>query len=84
MSDDASLLTNAAALLERYRDDERQLAIELAIIQARLEHVREGIKALAGKPRTRRGRPPKLVEDAPIEMPTRITGGAYVEPETAA
>jgi hypothetical protein len=83
MSDDASLLTNAAALLERYRDDERQLAIELAIIQARLEHVREGIEALAGKPRTRRGRPPKLVEDA-IEMPTRITGGAYVEPETAA
>jgi hypothetical protein len=65
MSDDASLLTNAAALLERYRVEAQELDAEIAQRQERLSVLREVIEVLTGKPRTRRGRapaPPKLVE----------------------
>ena len=58
-TDNASLLTNACALLERYRAEERLLEQEIAVQQARLETVREVVSALSGKPRSRRGRPPK-------------------------
>ena len=35
--DNASLLTNAAALLERARSDERALELEMTVLQTRLE-----------------------------------------------
>lgn len=59
-TDNASLLTNATAALQRYRDEERSLEMERAVLDARLEIVREIVTALSGKPRTRRGRPPKV------------------------
>jgi hypothetical protein len=68
--DNASLLTNAAALLERARADERALEIEMTILQTRLESVREVVAALTGKPRVRRQRAPRLVETPP-EAPER-------------
>ena len=58
-TDNASLLTAACALLERYRAEERLLENEMAMQQARLEVLREVISALSGKPRARRGRPAK-------------------------
>lgn len=57
--ENADLLTNAAAALERYRDEERSLEMERAVLDARLEIVREIVLALSGKPRARRGRPVK-------------------------
>jgi len=75
--DNADLLTNAAMLLERYR-------AELPALEARADFLREVIAALViGSRTTRRGRPPKLVEETPMEMPLRVGGGAF-EPETAA
>jgi len=66
--DNASLLTNAAALLERARSDERALEIEMTILQTRLESTREVVAALTGRPRVRRQRAPRLVE-TPQEAP---------------
>ena len=84
MSDNADLLTNAAAALERYRTEERLLELDMCVLQARLELVREFTASLSGKPRTRRGRPPKVADEAlPMEMPLRIAGGS-AGPEDAA
>ena len=85
MSDNADLLTNAAAALERYRAEERLLELELSVLQARLELVREFTASLAGKPRIRRRRRYSVAgepadEALPMEMPLRIAGGA-AEPE---
>jgi hypothetical protein len=87
--ENADLLTNAAAALERYRLEEQQLESEISVQQARLELVREFVAALAGKPRARRSRPPgpKLVDPlgvltaspSGIEMPLRVA-----EPDSAA
>ena len=63
-NDNASILTTATQALERYKADERALEVEIAILQTRLDLVREFVAALSGKPRTRRGRPPRLVEQA--------------------
>ena len=63
-NDNASILSAATAALERYRADERALETEIAVLQTRLELTREFVAALTGKPRTRRGRPPRLVEQA--------------------
>ena len=60
--ENADLLTNAAALLERARSDERALELEMTVLQTRLEAVREVVAALTGKPRVRRQRAPRLVE----------------------
>ena len=65
LPDNASLLTNAAALLERARADERALETEMTILQTRLEMVREVVAALSGKPRSRRGRPVKPTPEQP-------------------
>jgi hypothetical protein len=63
MSDNnADILTAACAALDRYRSDERALEVEIAILQARLDAVREFVAALSGKPRARRGRPPRPAE----------------------
>ena len=62
-TDNASLLTNAAAALARYRDEERSLEMERAVLDARLEIVREVVTTLSGKPRARRGRPPKSAQE---------------------
>jgi len=67
-NDNASILSAATAALERYRADERALETEIAVMQTRLELTREFIAALTGKARTRRGRPPRLVEQ-PEEAP---------------
>ena len=81
MSDNADLLTNAAAALERYRSEERVLELELSVLQARLELVREFTASLSGKPRARRSRTPKVADETlPLEMPLRVAGGA-AEPE---
>ena len=72
-TDNASLLTNAASLLERYRAEERLLEQEIAVQQARLETVREVVSALSGKPRSRRGRPPK------VEQPDIEAADAFAE-----
>jgi hypothetical protein len=63
-NDNASILSAATAALERYRSDERALETEIAVLQTRLDLTREFVAALSGKPRTRRGRPPRLVEQA--------------------
>lgn len=81
MTDDASLLTNACALLDRYRADLPELEADIAARQARADIMREAIDALTGKPRIRRQRLTK--ETTIIEMPTRTDGG-LAEPETAA
>lgn len=60
--ENADLLTNAAAALERYRAEEASLELEISILQARLELTREFVAALAGKPRLRRARTAKLIE----------------------
>ena len=60
--DNASLLTNAASLLSRFRSEEQLLLTEIAQQQARLDVVREVLAELGGKPRTRRGRPAKQPE----------------------
>jgi hypothetical protein len=60
--DNASLLSNAAALLERARADERALELEMTILQTRLEATREIVAALTGKPRMRRQRTARIVE----------------------
>jgi len=65
--ENADLLTNAAALLERARSDERALE-EMTVLQTRLEAVREVVAALTGRPRVRRQRAPRLVE-TPQEAP---------------
>jgi hypothetical protein len=63
MSDNnADILTAACAALDRYRSDERALEVEIAILQTRLDAVREFVAALSGKPRARRGRPPRPAE----------------------
>jgi hypothetical protein len=61
-TDNASILSNACAALDRYRSDERAIELEMAILQARLDAVREFVAALSGKPRARRGRPPRQPE----------------------
>jgi len=61
-TDNASILSNACAALDRYRNDERAIEMEMAILQARLDAVREFVSALSGKPRTRRPRTPRPVE----------------------
>jgi hypothetical protein len=61
-TDNASILTAATQALERYRGDERALETEIAILQTRLELTREFVSALSGKPRARRGRPPRPAE----------------------
>ena len=66
--ENADLLTNAAALLERARSDERALELEMTVLQTRLESTREVVAALTGKPRVRRQRAPRLVE-TPQEAP---------------
>jgi hypothetical protein len=76
MTDNADLLTNACMLLDRYR-------AELPALEARVDFLREAIAALTAGTRTRRGRPPKLVEETPLEMPLRVAGGVS-EPEVAA
>jgi hypothetical protein len=63
--ENADLLTNAAALLERARADERALELEMTVLQVRLEATREVVAALTGKPRVRRQRAPRLVETPP-------------------
>jgi hypothetical protein len=63
-NDNASILSAATAAIERYRNDERAMEVEIAILQTRLEATREFIAALSGKPRARRGRSPRLVEQA--------------------
>ncbi len=69
MSDNnADILTAACAALERFRNDERLLELEMAVMQARLDAVREFIAALSGKPRIRRPRTPRPVE--PTGEPT--------------
>jgi hypothetical protein len=64
MSENADILTAATVALERYRNDERAIELEMAILQARLDAVREFVSALSGKPRTRRSRTPRPVEPA--------------------
>jgi len=64
MSDNADILSAACAALDRYRNDERAIELEMAILQARLDAVREFVSALSGKPRTRRPRTPRPVEPA--------------------
>ena len=59
-TDNASLLTNACALLERSRIELQATDIEIATLQARREMLAEVVSALSGKPRSRRGRPPKV------------------------
>ena len=66
--DNASLLTNAAALLKRARNDEQTLELEMTVLQTRLEMMREVVAALTGRPRVRRQRAPRLVE-TPQEAP---------------
>ena len=65
--DDASILSNATALIERYRAELQQLEIEMEGLKARRYCLEEVITALVGKPRARRGRPPK-VEQPDIEV----------------
>lgn len=55
-TDNASLLTNACALLERSRAELQAVDIEIATLQARREMLAEVVSALSGKPRTRRAR----------------------------
>ena len=59
-TDNASLLTNACALLERSRLELQATDIEIATLQARREMLAEVVSTLSGKPRSRRGRPPKV------------------------
>ena len=59
-SDNASLLTNACALLERSRAELQQLEIEMEGLKARRYALTEVVEALTGKPRTRRARQPKM------------------------
>ena len=63
-NDNASILSNATALLERLRNELQATDIELAMMQAKRDVLIEVVSALSGKPRTRRGRPPRLVEHA--------------------
>ena len=63
-NDNASILSNATALLERLRNELQATDIELAMMQAKRDVLIEVVSALSGKPRTRRGRPPRLVEQA--------------------
>ena len=67
-NDNASILSNATALLERLRNELQATDIELAMMQAKRDVLIEVVSALSGKPRTRRGRPPRLVEQ-PEEAP---------------
>lgn len=62
-TDNASLLTNAATLLERSRievqdleTDIEGLRCQMEVLRARREVLNEVIGALSGKPRTRRAR----------------------------
>jgi hypothetical protein len=71
-NDNASILSNACAALDRYRSDERAIEMEIAILTTRLEAVREFVSALSGKPRARRGRPPRLVEPAEEAQPAEL------------
>lgn len=63
-NDNASILSNATALLERLRNELQATDIELAMMQAKRDVLIEVVSALSGKPRARRGRPPRLVEQA--------------------
>ena len=67
-NDNASILSNACAALDRYRSDERAIEMEIAILTTRLEAVREFVSALSGKPRARRGRLVEPAEEAPAEL----------------
>jgi hypothetical protein len=62
MSDNADILSAACAAIDRYRSEERAIELEMAILQARLDAVREFVSALSGKPRARRTRAPRPVE----------------------
>ena len=62
-TDNASLLTNACALLERSRAELQAADIEIATLQARREMLAEVVSALSGKPRARRGRTPKSPQE---------------------
>ena len=46
--------------------------IELAMMQAKRDVLIEVVSALSGKPRTRRGRPPRLVEQAEEAQPAEL------------
>ena len=61
-TDNASILSNATALLERLRNELQATDIELAMLQAKRDVLGEVVSALSGRPRARRGRPPRLVE----------------------
>ena len=68
-TDNASLLTNAAALLEQSRREVQDLEAEIEglrcqteVLRARREVLNEVITSLSGKPRARRGRPAKQPE----------------------
>lgn len=61
-TDNASLLTNACALLEKSRNELQAVDIELAMLQAKRDVLTEVVYALSGGPRSRRGRPPKRPE----------------------
>jgi hypothetical protein len=67
-TDNASILSNAAALLERSRNELQATDIELAMLQAKRDVLIEVVSALSGRPRTRRSRTPRSVE--PTGEPT--------------
>lgn len=64
-TDNASLLTNAVTLLERYRAEERAMELELHLMQVRLEMIRDVVGTLSGqftRRTVRRSRTPRPVE----------------------
>jgi hypothetical protein len=71
--ENADILTNASAALERYRSEERLLETEVTVMQARLELVREFISALSGKPRVRRPRSISVVNSQPPPAAVSLT-----------
>jgi hypothetical protein len=79
--DNADLLTNAAALIERYRAEATSTSSEIDRLQARLEVLNETLDALTG---TRRGRPRR--KQAPAEpnlLPDMQPADYMVVPEPA-
>lgn len=77
-TDNASLLSNACALLERSRAELQAADIEIATLQARREMLAEVVSALSGKPRTRRGRPAKQEQQQPQDDAAAIDAFAEV------
>jgi len=78
--DNSDLLTNASALIERYRAEAASTLNEIDRLQARLEILNETLEALTGtKRRTRRqAAPPK-----PALLPD-MQPADYLVPESAA